>query len=460
MRYFTWVLVLILLSSLSSFSQGMRVLNPSWAEIQKSRKGSVTIYWFENNPFGYKDGSGQLVGMEVDIMEGFQRYVRDRYKIDLSIQWTQVNSFENVLTHIKNALSPGIFGVGGFSISKERKTFMKFSPSYMADITVLVSTEDIPIIKNKEDLHKYLQDATAITAPGTLLEKDLLKLRNENKIDFKIEYASNSYDFLALIKNRKKSFGYLSLPVYLMDLNKGLTKLKRQNYLTKIYEGRGIGLPKISDWDTPMNEYFASREFTQNREAIIGNYINIDLYHFIEKFDSENEVSLLNKEKDIQKIKIEMQNLEIRKDSEKQRLMIVVIVLFSILLITIVFLFRNKLRDHRLLQEQNAEIEAQSDEIKSINDNLELAVQERTRDLNQKNLALEEYAFITAHKLRAPLARILGLVALLEQINLNPEDHVIIDHLKQSSIDLDTIIHSVMDAIEKADALDAEKEQE
>ncbi len=410
----------------------------------------VTVYWFENNPFGYID-AGQLKGMEVDIMVGFQKYVRSHYHIDLSMKWVQLKSFQNVLDTMNNKSSTGVFGVGGFSISKERKTFMKFSPSYMADITVLVSTEDIPIVKTNEDLKKYLEGTTALTALGTLLEKDLLQLRKENKIQFKIEYVSNSYDFLTVIKNRKKSFGYLSLPVYLMNLNEGTT-LKRQNFFTKIYEGRGIGLPKTSDWDIPLTDYFASPEFKQNLDAIIGNYINLDMYHFIEKYDSVSELSLLNKEKDIQEIQIRLRSLEINKDNEKQSLLITVIIVTSALSIILILMFRNQLRNNHLLKEQKDEIEAQADEIKSINDNLELSVKERTRDLENKNKALEEYAFFTAHKLRAPLASILGLVSLFDKSDLTEEDKVIVTRLKESSENLDTIIRSAMKAIESAES--------
>jgi len=42
------------------------------------------------------------------------------------------------------------------------------------------------MIRSKEDLVKYLQGTTAITAPGTLLEHDIISLRKENGIDFKI----------------------------------------------------------------------------------------------------------------------------------------------------------------------------------------------------------------------------------------------------------------------------------
>jgi light-regulated signal transduction histidine kinase (bacteriophytochrome) len=43
-------------------------------------------------------------------------------------------------------------------------------------------------------------------------------------------------------------------------------------------------------------------------------------------------------------------------------------------------------------------------------------VQERTRELEKKNKALEEYAFINAHKLRSQVASILGLINLISKI--------------------------------------------
>lgn len=442
---FAFSLILInLIGLLSAFSQG----DTSWKETKESGKGIVTIYWFPNDPYSYKDGTKKLKGIEVEIIEGFQRYLQEHHKINLSIHWSQEERFIDVLAQIKNKSQPGIFGVAGFSFSKERKTFMKFSPSYMADIAVLVSTPDIPIVRSKEDLRKYLQGATALTAQGTVLERELIQLRDENEMQFKIEYTGGSVELIKLLNTRKNSFGYLNLPIYLLNLDKGLTKLNRQNYLTKRYEGRGIGLPITSDWDVPMNEYFASPEFKQQIEFIIARYINIDLYHFIETFTPENEVSLLNKEKDIQQIEIKLQKMEIDKKDQRQTFLIIIIAAGSILLLIIVILFRNQLQDHHQLKEQKAEIEAQSDEIASINDNLESLVRERTKELENKNRALANYAFITAHKLRSPLSTILGLVNLMKEMNVREEDKIVIRHLDQSSKNLDVIVHTIMEAIE------------
>jgi len=65
---------------------------------------------------------------------------------------------------------------------------------------------------------------------------------------------------------------------------------------------------------------------------------------------------------------------------------------------------------------ESDEIRLQAEEIKGINENLETVIKDRTYELEIKNKALEEYAFINAHKLRAPLARILGLVHLMKRM--------------------------------------------
>ncbi|NOS57407.1 MAG: hypothetical protein HOP37_14275, partial [Cyclobacteriaceae bacterium] len=359
--------------------------------------------------------------------------------------------FVDVLERVKSTSNKNRFGIAGFSFTEERKGFMKFSPSYMADIAVLVSTPDIPIVRSKDDLKKNLKGATALTAQGTVLEKELTQLRDENNMQFKIEYTGGSVELIKLLSQRTNSFGYLNLPVYLLNLDKGLTKLNRQNYLTKRYEGRGIGLPLNSDWDVPLNEYFTSGEFKQQIEFIIANYINIDLYHFMETFTPENEVSLLNKEKDIQQMEIRVQQMEIDEKNQKQKFFMIIVATGSALLLVIGLLYRKQLKDHRQLKEQKAEIEAQSDEILSINNNLENIVKDRTKELENKNKALADYAFITAHKLRSPLSTILGLVDLMHKMNVPEEDKILIKHLDQSAKNLDVIIHDVMAAIDKTE---------
>ena len=103
------------------------------------------------------------------------------------------------------------------------------------------------------------------------------------------------------------------------------------------------------------------------------------------------------------------------------------------------------------IQAQNEEIMAQAEEIQGINENLEMLVKQRTAELEKKNKALEEYAFINAHKLRSPVASILGLLNLLAKTETKDDTKVIGEHLQQSAEKLDAVVRSITQAIEKAD---------
>jgi ligand-binding sensor domain-containing protein len=101
------------------------------------------------------------------------------------------------------------------------------------------------------------------------------------------------------------------------------------------------------------------------------------------------------------------------------------------------------------IMKMNEEIKSQAKEITGINENLELLVKKRTAELERQNKALEEYAFINAHKVRGPVASILGLINLLSKHDLPPESTEILEHLDRSAMNLDSIVHTVTKAIEQ-----------
>lgn len=103
------------------------------------------------------------------------------------------------------------------------------------------------------------------------------------------------------------------------------------------------------------------------------------------------------------------------------------------------------------IKNQNLEIQAQGEEIRGINENLESLVASRTAELEKKNKALEEYAFINAHKLRSPVASILGLINLLNKMPVSDENKSVLEHLKSSAEKLDEIVSSITKAIQRGE---------
>jgi len=116
-------------------------------------------------------------------------------------------------------------------------------------------------------------------------------------------------------------------------------------------------------------------------------------------------------------------------------------------------LMAREIKTRLALKASSEEIQAQAEEIKAINDNLELLVKERTEELEKKNNALEEYAFINAHKLRGPVASILGLIYLMNKIDMDDDARNVLRHLQDSSEKLDAIVNSITRAIEKGEKI-------
>lgn len=117
-------------------------------------------------------------------------------------------------------------------------------------------------------------------------------------------------------------------------------------------------------------------------------------------------------------------------------------------------------KQNSLLKEQKEEIglifnklQKRNEEIQNINQTLEKRVKERTKNLEEQNKQLSEYAHINAHFLRGPLCSILGLVNLLEN-GYSEDENQIIYHLKKSSNELQEVVKKITLAIEKGSHFD------
>jgi len=86
---------------------------------------------------------------------------------------------------------------------------------------------------------------------------------------------------------------------------------------------------------------------------------------------------------------------------------------------------------------------------------LEQKIEERTHDLkisNQElvnqNLVMEQFSFMTAHNLRGPVARLMGLSSLYNYTNLSePFNAEVMKRMQQSSADLDEVIHDITEIL-------------
>ena len=102
---------------------------------------------------------------------------------------------------------------------------------------------------------------------------------------------------------------------------------------------------------------------------------------------------------------------------------------------------------NKQLQEAQQIIKEQSVKIQSLNDHLKIEVDNRTQELQKTNQELiehnnqlEQFAFIAAHNLRAPLTRVLGLANLIQMGETEADKQAALDKLISSTHDLDQVV--------------------
>jgi len=129
-------------------------------------------------------------------------------------------------------------------------------------------------------------------------------------------------------------------------------------------------------------------------------------------------------------------------------LLIAVGVFMGVLIHTRYKLVVREIRARLALRISNDAIRMQAQQIKDINENLEKLVRDRTSELETKNKALEEAAFINAHKLRAPVASILGLVGLMKITNSAEDIKQMSALVEDSTEKLDAVVSEITRTIE------------
>lgn len=410
----------------------------SWESIKSEGKGTLTVYWFESRPFIYKNEDGEIGGIEYELIKEFADFVRKQYQIDLSVNWVEAQSFDNVLDRVHEAKS-SYFGASAFSITPMRLQQVDFSPAYMSDIMVMVSNKNIPITESAEEFYRTFSRLRALTIKGTTYEHDLLQLKEKLEMPFEISYISSAKNILEAIGEQENTFGFIDLPMYMMYFSQNpQIKVRRQNFNPVKRNGYGFLIPKGSDWHEPVAAYFDQPNFQLDFEKVIAKHLDISLYRFVESLamQSNKDISILTKEKEIQD-----QNL-IDKSKELEAKTRTNYVLTALMIVSIFFMAVIVIQ-YRKSRKQMEKIEAQQKNIALKNQQLEQRNQHLVMLDEEKNNLIK----ILAHDMRAPLNQMQALSQILvdESSNLDQEQHTTINHIKDASVRLAKMISNILD---------------
>jgi signal transduction histidine kinase len=444
MRPLCFVLLFFLLP-LTVWSQKSTTITNSWADAKKYGKAGITVYWHESKPFIWKE-NGEFKGIEYELFIDFKKYLALNHNIDLTLNFIEAPSFADTYTLVRDHTQSGVMGASAFSITAERKRELNFTPSYMLDISVLISSKNVPVLTDTKQLDETIAGLTAITIKGTTYEADLLAIKRDRNIDFTIKYIPSIQNILRTIQDTTNAFGFIDLPVYLMYLNKdaGL-KVNRQNLYPIKREGYALIYPKKSDWEAPLNEYFNAEETRAAVKIIISHYIDNEVYEFIQNLfrESNDNVMLLTHEKEVQMQELLGKTKQIETEATLRKYLLITLGFILIFLIVILLLYLKGKKTNKLLLEQKEEIEQQRISINTKN----LELEENNFRLVQLNEEKNYLIKVLAHDLRAPINQVQGMarIFLLENKHLPPEQTYTIKEIIEASKRLNNMIGKILD---------------
>jgi len=113
---------------------------------------------------------------------------------------------------------------------------------------------------------------------------------------------------------------------------------------------------------------------------------------------------------------------------------------------------REHLKYEEQLENQRNQINDQNIALSSVKDQLEELLADRTKKIEKQDKNIAKYAYLNSHKVRSPLARILGLVNLTEYEDLNDEEkrQYYFNQLKSNAKELDNILTEINQTLDNS----------
>ena len=370
----------------------------SWKEAQTTKRATIKVYHVDASPFIYQE-TGETKGLEADIMRRFVEFLEKQYGIEVRLSFHYLQDFGELYQLVKGGYS-GTFAASSFSITEKRKKEILFSPAYMPDIEVLISSQDLPILKHPNETAQRFRGVTGVTVSRSTLSANLKRL-SKYIPDLQYEEAASFHQMSTVVSKNEKRIAYVQLTDYLMALKEGL-KIKRQNLFQVNKVGRAIVMPMTSDWKKPVNRFFNDPKFKRWVNGLIKQYFGNDVKDLVWKVSNEGNrnhqnILLLTKEKELKELEMAQQEATA---SFQRNILIGVVALVFLTAFFIYNRYQLQQKNNQLLQQKNEEILDQRNELVSKNEELKLQqeeilsqqsyIEKKNNELERKNKEVED----------------------------------------------------------------------
>lgn len=310
--------------------------------------------------------------------------------------------------------------------------------------------------------------------------QDSSRLLTENQLAHNLDLKISQNDSLGIVGTHilLAELYYLknSLDLASENLRKGMMlakKLEAQDLIaelnlwqSKVYLKQGktdLALQRVNACDECLNEKSVFRVTALNLLAQIYHrkrqfdkaVFYYDLYTIendsIQKINSEKQIAELTAKysSDLQESKLANEQtlnqvrlerlIEKKQVAQSQLIIILLFIVIALLVITWYFV---------LLKRKNNALQKQQQEINKLTAGQQEIIEMRTAELLSTKNVISRYAFLNSHDLRAPLAKILGIVYLTDKLDVQEETFM--KSLKVSAKELEEAVKKINNELTKS----------
>lgn len=311
-----------------------------------------------------------------------------------------------------------------------------------------------------DHLHKSLNLANELNRP----DNAFYATYNIGSVYVRLNNPDSAFKYLFFTEDQAQQFrDQYVLSLTYIDLGKMYRKVnqlsKAEHYFKKAFntaENTGLRAEKrdaaqnLAELYEEFRNYEKALAYFQTYKALNDSLINMDVTRRIAFKEAEDAFEQQRMEEEIERRKIELENEKQLANAIWTRNTLIAGLVIVLLFTYLVYLnFTRKRKANEALKKLNEQIELQTEELRraneeiiTMNNNLETVVQKRTEELKRKNKQLKEYLASHSHIVRAPLARILGLVDLYEPGDSKNLDFIN-ENLHKSATELDQALRDI-----------------
>jgi hypothetical protein len=217
-------------------------------------------------------------------MEQFRSYLKNVRGADVTFRYVP---FEGDYQRFYGAVrsgTGGVFGLAGTTITEPRKKEVAFGPPYFASLPVLVTNAAVPDLTSRDRIPSELAGFTAVAFRGTTLETMLRRLKAESYPTLPIEVLATHQEVVQRLARDPKTFTYLDLSIFWVHRKAG-APIKRHRAADGQREDFGFIMPLGSDWQQPLNDFFAAGGGYRNSRAyrsLVIKHLGVELEELLE----------------------------------------------------------------------------------------------------------------------------------------------------------------------------------